>query len=217
MMRNVRSRLSIGLACLGMFATVACTSLLAPVLKPDVSTDLAGIESGDWQLDPKHAALIFRIDHLEYSKFVGRFERFDVQLDGQADTPSLTSVVATVDITSLNIANDAFAETLMGSDWFDAAAFPQAEFRSTRVVPTSDTTADVEGILILHGKSAPVTLSVTFNGAGYDRLRGADIAGFSATARIDRTEFGVSKFSGLITDMVDIEIEAELMKTAETP
>ena len=174
---------SFGPACFASVALVglaACTSVLAPVLKPNVTTDVVKLEGGNWQLDPAHAALTFKIDHLGYSTY---------------------------------IANDEFAETLMGADWFNAANFPEARFQSTRIVMTSETTADVEGILTLHGKNAPVTLAVAFNGAGFDRLRNAQVAGFSATTEIDRTVFGISRFGGLITDMVRVEIEAELLKT----
>lgn len=207
---------SFGPACFASVALVglaACTSVLAPVLKPNVTTDVVKLEGGNWQLDPAHAALTFKIDHLGYSTYIGRFERFDVQLSGAADNPADAKVEGRVDMSSLDIANDEFAETLMGADWFNAANFPEARFQSTRIVMTSETTADVEGILTLHGKNAPVTLAVTFNGAGFDRLRNAQVAGFSATTEIDRTVFGISRFSGLITDMVRVEIEAELLKT----
>jgi len=55
---------------------------------------------------------------------------------------------------------------------------------------------------------------VTFNGAGFDRLRNAQVAGFSATTDLDRTVFGIDRFSGLLTDKVHVEIEAELLKTS---
>jgi polyisoprenoid-binding protein YceI len=208
-----RSPVRAGLAIAASVGLAACTSVLAPILKPDVTTDIAKMEGGDWQLDPAHAALTFKIDHLGYSTYLGRFERFDVQLNGAPDKPADARVEGVVDMTSLDIANDSFAETLMGPDWFNAANFPETRFQSTRILMTSDTTADVEGILTLHGKNAPVTLAVTFNGAGFDRLRNAQVAGFSATTEIDRTVFGIDRFSGLLTDTVRIEIEAELLKT----
>ena len=202
------------LAPLALAGLAACTSVLAPILKPDVSTDVVNMEGGDWQLDPAHAALTFKIDHLGYSTYVGRFERFDVQLSGEPDAPAEARVEGVVDMTSLDIANDDFADTLMGSDWFSAANFPEARFQSTRILITGPVTADVEGILTLRGKNAPITLSVTFNGAGFDRLRNAQVAGFSATTDLDRTVFGINRFSGLLTDKVHVEIEAELLKTS---
>ena len=199
-------------AGLGLALLAACTSVVAPLLKPDVSTQITRVKAGDYALDPEHAAVLFRIDHLGFSTYVGRFETFDASLTGDAADPASSSVEAVIDMTSLDVANAPFATELMGPDWFDAAAFPQAVFKSTSVAMTGDTTATVTGDLTLHGVTAPVTLDVTFNGAAYDRLRGADVVGFSAMTTIDRTEFGVSRFSGLVTDTVDIEIEAEFLK-----
>jgi polyisoprenoid-binding protein YceI len=51
------------------------------------------------------------------------------------------------------------------------------------------------------------------NGSAYDRLRGADVVGFSATLPLNRAEFGIDKYSGLLADDVVIEIEAEFLKT----
>ncbi|WP_291077412.1 YceI family protein [Hyphomonas sp.] len=210
---RVRRLALAGLASVALASAAACTSVIAPILKPDVSTDVSGMEGGDWQLDPAHAAITFKIDHLGYSTFIGRFERFDVRLSGQPDSPETARVEGRVDMTSLDIANDAFAETLMGPDWFNADPFPEARFQSTRILLTGPVTADVEGLLTLRGRTAPIVLAVRFNGSGHDRLRNADVAGFSATARLDRTDFGIDRFSGLLTDDVEIEIEAELIKT----
>ncbi len=201
----------------GLFAVLAlatgCTSLVAPLLKPDVKTELTQIKAGDWKLDPAHAALLFRINHLGYSDLIGRFEHFDVSLSGNASDPAGARAEAVIDMTSLDMANDEFGATLMGPKWFDAATYPQAVFRTLAVQPGPDgAPIKVDGELTLHGVTKPVTLDVRFNGTAFDAIRGADVAGFSASAVINRSDFGISAFSGLVTDEVRIEIEAELLK-----
>ncbi len=192
----------------------ACTSLLAPVLKPDVTASAATLPAGNWTLDEKHAALTFKINHLGYANYVGRFEKFSASLNGDPKSPAAAKLETIIDMTSLDIANDDFAKTLMGPDWFDAAKFPQAQFVSGEITMTGADTAQISGTLTLKGQSAPVTLNAKFNGGAVDRLRNADVIGFSATGKIDRTVFGVSKFSGLLTNDVTIEIEAEFVKGA---
>ena len=198
--------------CLTLLALTGCTSLIAPLVKPHVTADLTALKAGDWKLDPAHAALLFRIDHLGYSDLIGRFETFDVSLTGDASDPSAARAEAVIDMTSLDMANDDFAAELMGPKFFDAEAYPQAVFRTLKVRPGEDGNAEVDGELTLHGVTKPVTLHVHFNGTAYDRIRGADVAGFSATATIDRSDFGVSAFSGIVTDEVRIEIQAEFEK-----
>lgn len=193
-------------------ALTGCTSLLAPVLTPDVSTVPADLKQGAYTLDKTHASLLFKIDHLGFSNYVGRFNVIDATLDFEVGKPETATIDARIDMTSLDIANDEFASELMGPDWFDAASFPNASFQSTSVTQLTDTTGTLIGNLTLHGETQPVTLDITFNGAAYDRLRSADVMGFSARGTIDRTDFGVSKFSGIITDEVTIEIEAEFIK-----
>jgi polyisoprenoid-binding protein YceI len=200
------------LAAAALLAGAGCASVLAPALKPNVSAKATALRAGAYELDKAHAALLFGIDHLGFSTFTGRFERFDVSLDFDADNPQAARIEAVIDMTSLDIANDEFAATLMGPDWFDAGAYSEATFRSTAITLTSDNSGEMTGDLTLHGVTLPVTMAVTFNGGGRDRLRGAYIVGFSARTVIDRTAFGVSRFSGLITDEVEITIEAEFIK-----
>jgi polyisoprenoid-binding protein YceI len=200
------------LAVAALIAAAGCTSILAPALKPNVRTEATALRDGAYMLDKDHAALLFGIDHLGFSTFPGRFERFDVSLDFDTDNPQAARIEAVIDMTSLDIANDEFAATLMGPDWFDAGAYPEASFRSTAITLTGDNSGEMTGEMTLHGVTAPVTFEVTFNGGGRDRLRGAYIVGFSARAMIDRTAFGVSRFRGLITDEVGITIEAEFIK-----
>lgn len=189
-----------------------CASLLAPVLTPDLTTQPAELQSGAYKLDTAHASILFKIDHLGFSTYVGRFEAFDATLDFETSQPETAQITATIDMTSLDIANDTFADELMGPDWFNTDAHPQAVFRSTNAIALSQTTGTVEGDLTLKGVTHPISLAVTFNGAAYDRLRNAEIMGFSATTIFDRTTFGVSRFTGILADDVTIEIEAEFIK-----
>lgn len=197
---------------LALLSVSGCASVLAPVFKPSVEQDAAALRGGQYALDPAHAALLFRIDHLGFSEFVGRFEVFEASLDFDETRPSDAKVEALIDMTSLDIANDDFAETLMGPGWFDAGAFPNARFESTAITVTGDTTGEMAGNLTLNGVTKQVMLDVVFNGGGRDRLRGAYVVGFSAKGRISRAAFGVDRFSGIIADAVEIEIQAEFLR-----
>lgn len=192
--------------------SVLALSGCAALLKPNVTTDVQSVRAGEYRLDPAHASLVFRIDHLGFSKYVGRFEVIEASLDFDASAPETARLEAIVDITSLDVADDDFAATLTGPDWFDAASHPQAVFRSTGIEVTGENTGQVTGDLTLKGVTAPVTLDVVFNGGGQDNLRGAYVTGFSATGIIDRTVFGVDRFAGLVGTEVELAIEAEFLK-----
>ena len=201
-----------GFAPILILLTAGCASVLAPLAKPTITAEASALRQGTYQLDKDHAALIFEINHLGYSTFIGRFNSFNISLEFDEASPQSARVDAVVDMTSLDVAHPEFAATLTGPDWFDAAKFPQAEFHSTGVTVTGTNTGVMTGDLILHGVTRPITLDITFNGGGRDVIRNAYIAGFSAVGSIKRSDFGVNRFSRLITDDVRVRIEAEFKK-----
>ncbi|MBU3920691.1 MAG: YceI family protein, partial [Alphaproteobacteria bacterium] len=102
------------------FSLAGCSSLASAVLKPQVESAPVSVPAGDYALDTKHASILFKISHLGYSSYVGRFNTFDASLTGDPAHPEAATVTAVVDMTSLDIANPEFAGELMGPDWFDA-------------------------------------------------------------------------------------------------
>ncbi len=200
---------AIGFAAL--FLCAGC-AVLAPVFAPKANADPAALRAGNYSLDPAHASLLFKIDHLGFSTYVGRFNSFDISLDFDENEPAAARVEAVIDMTSLDVANDDFANTLTGSNWFNTNQFPEALFQSTAITVTGENRGVMAGELTLHGVTQPVTLDVAFNGGGNDRLRGAYVIGLSATSEISRRAFGVDRFDGIVGDQVKIEIEAEFLR-----
>ena len=211
---NLKRRAAVLLA-LPLLGLAGCNTLAAAALKPDVETAAISVPAGDYKLDKKHASILFKINHLGFSNYVGRFEVFDATLDGDPEHPEAATVTAVVDVSSLNVANPEFAAELLGPDWLDAASFPQATFKTYGLKVEGENEADISGDLTLKGKSQAVIIKAHLNGSAYDRLRGADVVGFSATLPINRTDFGIDKYSGFITDDLVIEIEAEFIKATD--
>lgn len=211
---NLIRALRQGGAAIALAALVlpGCASLASSLLTPRIDPVAATLAPGDFTLDTEHAALLFRIDHLGFSDYVGRFDVFEASLSGDAASPEAARIEAIIDMRSLNIANPDFAAELMGPGWFDAETHPQAIFRSRKVTQTGETIAQIEGDLTLRGVTQPIRLEATLRGSAYDRLRGADVVGFSARGEISRAAFGIDRFSGLLTESVRIEIEAEFIR-----
>ncbi len=189
-------------------ALAACASLAAPAVK----TEPAALRSGAYALDKNHASLLFKVNHLNYSHYVGRFERFEASLDFDEAHPEEAKVEAIIDMSSLDVANDAFAATLRGPGWFDTARFPEAVFRTTAISVAGGNRGTMTGDLTLHGVTRPVSLDVVFNGGASDLLRGGYVVGFAARGTIKRQDFGVDKYDRIVGDEVAIEIEAEFVR-----
>ena len=95
---------------------------------------------------------------------------------------------------------------IASNDVLDVSEYPEATFKSTKVVPTGDNTADVTGDLTLHGVTKPVTFKATFNGEGKDPW-GGERAGFNATTTINLQDFGIKSPSKDQTLSLDISLE----------
>jgi|KBSMisStandDraft_5_1062788.scaffolds.fasta_scaffold163562_3 polyisoprenoid-binding protein YceI len=155
-----------------------------------VATD---VPAGQYRLDPSHASLIFRVNHMGFSHFTSQFRKFDATLTFDPKHPEKASVTATIDPRSIEIVDPKLAIDIQGPQWFDSGAFPQMTFRSTKVDLTGPNTARITGELELHGVSLPVSWDATFNGGyaanPYDP-KGARI-GFSADGVLKRSAFGM--------------------------
>lgn len=175
--------------------------------------------AGEYRLDKSHASLVFRVSHIGFSNYTGQFSGFDATLQFDPDAPEAMSATATIDVSSLLIPAppEGFHAELMGPDWFNAGAFPQMTFRSTKVTQTGPRTATVEGALTLLGATAPVTMEAEFLG-GYEGFRPYDPnarIGFSAYGTLSRSDFGFTY--GLpaegstmgVGDAVSFQIDAE--------
>lgn len=195
-----------------------------------VLTALCGVEAGfaadpvpagTYVLEPSHASLIFRVDHLGFSKYTARFKRFDATLKFDPARIAASDVSVSVDARSIETdfpdpAKLDFNAQLQGADWLDATKHPTMTFRSRRVVPAGEQAFRIEGELTLRGITKPVTLEASYNGgyAGSQHEPNARI-GFSAKGRLRRSEFGMTAAipppgSNIgVGDDVEIVIEAE--------
>ena len=203
--------IKLAISALALMFLTACNTLAAAVA-PEASTERAALKSGEYELDNYHTAVTFKINHLGFSNYVGRFEVANAALNFDAENPTAAELEAIVEIASLDVANDEFAKTLIGPAWFSAAEFPEAIFRSTNIDVTGETSGVVTGDLTLKGVTKPVSLNVSFNGGDNDPLRGGYAIGFSASGTFNRSDFGVSRFLGPVSDEVTIDIEAEFVR-----
>jgi polyisoprenoid-binding protein YceI len=180
------------LVVLLLFFTSACASWLQPTLQQDIIK----IEPGEYLLDKDHAALLFKINHMGFSSYVGRFNDFAVSLDFDPTKIENSQVEALINMRSINVNNPAFAETLEGTAWLDTNNFPQAVFRSVSIEKIDNQQILVQGELTFLGITKAVTMDVKLNGAANNPLTRKYTLGFAANLRFKRSDFGLKKFPG---------------------
>jgi polyisoprenoid-binding protein YceI len=196
------------LICFMILLTSSCASWLQPSLKQQV----VEIKSGEYRLDKDHATLLFKINHMGFSSYVGRFNDFDVSLDFDPNKIENTRLEAIIDMRSIDVNNSAFAATLAGKAWLNTQNFPQAVFRSLSVEKIDEQQLMVKGELTFLGLTKDLTMDVTLNGAGNNPLTRQYTLGFTANLRFKRSDFGLKKFIPLVGDEVNIEIYSEFQR-----
>jgi polyisoprenoid-binding protein YceI len=170
----------------------------------------AELPAGSYALDRKHASITAKVLHLGVSYYTVRFDIFDASFTYDPVNPSAAKVRASVDATSLDVG--APYGRKFADEFLDATKNPIATFVSTQIVPAADgKSAQMTGDLTLHGVTRPVTFTVTFIGVGRG-LFGGTITGFSAVARIKRSDFGSTFLLNLVGDETDIDIDAEFYR-----
>lgn len=180
----------------------------APPPPEPPTLDLSKTPSGMYELDKSHAFILFKIKHLGFSNYRGRINNFESQLNFDAQNPEKSSLEVVIDMTSADSNNPKMLEHYT-KDFFNTAQFPTATFKSTKITKTAADKGTIDGTLTFLGVSKPVTLNVTFNGSGIMPFTKKETLGFSATAHIKRSDFGLTAFLPMIGDDVDLEIETE--------
>ena len=191
----------------------------AQIMSLPPMTPLEQMPAGIYQLDKTHASLTWKVSHLGLSRYTARFTKMDAKLTMDVKNPAKSQLQVTVFPMSVTtdfplVSETDFDQTLAtGKEWFNADRFPEIRFVSKSIELTGKDTGKVSGDLTLLGKTKPLVLNVTFNGAYQKKLlTNVPALGFSASATLNRSDWGLTTFVPIVSDRVDIQIEAEFDK-----
>lgn len=186
-------------------STLIAAALIAGSLTP------AFAAPETYALEATHTEVVFSWTHFGFSKPTAKFMNAVGTLVLDEAAPANSSVEVSFAIDGLNTGVAALDEHLKKPDFFDAAKYPTATFKSTKVDVTGKDTANVTGNLTIHGVTKPVTLAVKLNKIGAN-MKGVKTAGFSATGQIKRSDFGMGAYVPAVSDEITLVITAEANK-----
>ncbi|MFZ4783847.1 MAG: YceI family protein [Flavobacteriales bacterium] len=166
-----------------------------------------------WNLDPTHSEIGFKVKHLMITNVSGSFGKFNASAKTEGDDFTSAEIEFSAEIDSINTGNEQRDGHLKSPDFFDAASHPTLNFVSTKVEKKDDENYTVHGNLTVRGVSKPVALNVEHGGIGKDPW-GNEKAGFSISGKINRAEFGLTWNAPLEAGGVlvseDVKINGEL-------
>jgi polyisoprenoid-binding protein YceI len=173
-------------------------------------------EAGTFAIDPAHSRVGFIVRHLMVSKVRGSFTQVSGEIKVSGD-PQASTVTVRIPAESIDTGTPDRDTHLRSGDFLDVEKYPELTFRSTRVVQSSDDEFALIGELTIRDVTREVTLDVEFEGSATSPW-GQEVIGFSATAEIDRDEFGINwnqalEAGGVVVGRkVKLEIEVEAVR-----
>ncbi len=173
-----------------------------------------------WNIDPAHTEVKFKVKHLVVSTVTGQFK--SVRGTVQASKPDFSDarIQFDADVNSITTHNEQRDAHLKSPDFFDAANYPTLSFVSTSIRTKEDNALELSGDITIRGTTRPIVLDVTYGGTvqGFD----GEVAGFELTGKLNRQDFGLrwnamTEAGGVVvSDEVKLDIAVEL-KAAEVP
>ncbi|ASK93809.1 YceI family protein [Xanthomonas campestris pv. trichodesmae] len=196
-------------------ATAPADAAAAPAPAPAAAASTAPaveVASGTYTLDPSHTDVLAQWSHFGFSNPSAHFGNVDGTLVYDVADVTKSTVQVTLPLSGLNSFTAKFDEHLKSGDFFDAAKFPTATFKSTKVEAAGANKLTVTGDLTIKGQTKPVVLDVTLNGAGEHPMKKVPAAGFDATTTIKRSDFGLGQYAPNVSDEVKIRITTEALQ-----
>jgi len=167
-------------------------------------------------VDPVHSSIGFAVTHNGVSTFRGSFGDYEARLVG-GESPRLEG---SVDVGSIEIAEEQLKGHLLSPEFFDAGRFPRLRFRSSELSVDEDGAATVRGELEIGGVSREVEARGRYRQVGQG-LSGRGVIGLSLETAVDRRDFGLDWQAELpgggdaLDWQVEMAVELELVEEAE--
>lgn len=182
------------------------------------AVEQAAKTASTWKLDPAHTSVRFTIKHMMVSNVPGTFGKVSGTANYDGKDLKNASVDATIDANSINTSDEHRDGHLKGADFFDTAKYPTITFKSTKVEAESNGNFKLHGNLTLHGVTKEVVLECEKLATPIKDPKGQLHSGTSATATVNRKDFGLTwnkaldNGGAMIGDEVKVNIEVELVE-----
>lgn len=178
----------------------------------------AAVSAIPYKLDPAHSTVDFRVRHLMIANLRGDFSGVEGTVLFDPRNPENSKVEATISVATINTRDANRDRHLKAAEFLDAEKYPQIKFVSKKIVAAGKDHWKLTGDLTLHGVTKETTLEVEGPTPEAKDPFGNVKIGASATAKINRKDFGLTwnvplEAGGvLVSEEVTIHLEVELTR-----
>ena len=162
-----------------------------------------------WHFDPSHSSVEFSVRKLIFLTVKGRLTDIDGAIVLNETDMGRCSCEATIKADTIDTGNGRRDAHLRAPDFLDAIAYPNIQFQSSQVGPGKDRDMlAITGSLTIKETSRDVVLNVT----EVDRSRsprGEEVIYYIATTELDRFDFGINHWRGVIGRTLKVVINVQ--------
>jgi polyisoprenoid-binding protein YceI len=187
-----------------LFRLAAVLALAAPMAFAQTTT---------WTPDAAHSEVDFAVRHMQLTMVHGRMGKVTGTIQINDADLTRSSIQIAIDVAGVDSGVTMRDNDLRGANFFDTAQYPTATFTSTGIAKSANGFT-VTGNLTLHGVTKPVTLEMDPPVGPINGMGGKQHMGFSGTATISRTAFGIGAKVPLavVGDDIKLTIEVDAVK-----
>jgi len=164
--------------------------------------------------DPVHTRVMFAIDHAEFSKAIGTVSGSQGSLVFDPADWASARLDVVVPMSRIDLGDSGWAASVFAPRFLDVKRHPQARFVASGLKREAGERGQACGQLTLRGVTRPLCLDVMLNKvARYPLPPFRRTIGFSATAMLKRSDYGMTSWQSLVGDDIELRIEAELFRS----
>lgn len=165
-----------------------------------------------YQFDPVHTQVVFSIEHDGFSRSIGRAPVTHGELHLDESNLAASSASLDIDISRVDMGNPDWNKAVRASGLLDTATYPTVHFQSTSVESSDNRQGVIHGQLTLHGVTRPLDIPFHINRVARTIYGMHTVAGLSATAMLNRNDFGIKANAGSIGSTVNFWLEVEAIR-----
>lgn len=179
-----------------------------------VATDGNSVAADEWSIDTAHSNINFTITHF-FTPVDGSFEEYSSEIYFDPSDLENSSIDVTIPVSGINTENERRDNHLKSDDFFNAEEWPNIHFVSNEIEQTGDNQFVAHGELTIRDVTSEFELPFELLGVmDHPMQEGQKVAGITANAQLNRTDYGVGvgdwAATAVVGDEVNIQLNLEL-------
>ena len=163
--------------------------------------------AADYEIDPAHSFVAFRINHIGFSLMYGTFNGVSGQFTWDEANPEASTITVNIDPASVDTNYAERDKHIRSADMLDTDKYGEASFVSTGYSGDADGGV-IKGNLTVKGTTKPIEINVQRIGQGEDPW-GNYRAGFHGTYVLTRADVGDGYNLGPAAETMEIQLNVE--------